>query len=90
MDVLQKAQAPPKPALSFSVQSVNPHLKKQEENENFSEKQLNKPKKHLETIEEMWDFLTLREKKNIIRDLIEKIVLTPSDVSIHYRFDFDK
>ena len=33
LDVLQKAQAPPKPALSFSVQSVSPHLKKQEENQ---------------------------------------------------------
>ncbi len=68
-------------------------LIKEEENEKkqtFSEKQFNKAKKQLETIEEMWDFLTIRERRNIIKNLVEKIVLTPSNVSIHYCFDFYK
>jgi len=54
------------------------------------ENQLKKAKKQLETLEDAWEYMTAREKKNIIKSLVEKITINPSSVSIHYCFDFDK
>ena len=67
--------------------------KKQLEEEKISktaEKRLTAARKKLDTLEETWELMTLREQKNIIRSLIEKIVISPQNVSIHYRFDFDR
>lgn len=70
------------------------HLKeKQIQNEikNSSiEKKLSSAQKKLETIKDTWDYMTIREKRNLIRDLIEKIVVKENNISIHYKFDFEK
>ena len=56
---------------------------------NTVQKKLIEAKKTLDTLKDTWELMTLREQKNIILSLIEKIVITPENVSIHYRFDFD-
>lgn len=56
---------------------------------NTKNKKILKTKEQLDTLSKTWDLMTKREQKNIIRNLIEKIVITPHNVSIHYRFDFN-
>ena len=56
---------------------------------NTVHKKLIEAKKTLDTLKDTWELMTVREQKNIILSLIEKIVITPENVSIHYRFDFD-
>lgn len=57
---------------------------------NTIKKKIIAAKKKLDTLEDTWELMTLREQKNVIRSLIEKIVISPQNISIHYRFDFDK
>ena len=62
---------------------------KSEITSNTVQKKLIEAKKTLDTLKDTWELMTLREQKNIVLSLIEKIVITPENVSIHYRFDFD-
>lgn len=54
------------------------------------EKKILYARKKLDTISETWELMTVREQKNVIRSLIERIVISPHNVSIHYRFEFDR
>ncbi len=73
-----------KKELDFALKQID-----EEKLSKTEQKRLIDAKKKLDTLKETWEFMTLREKKNIIRSLIEKIVISPESVSIHYRFDFE-
>ncbi len=67
-------------------------IEKQKEDEikhSLTQKRYTKAKKQLDTLEDVWELMSLRERKNVIRELIERIELKNNDISIHYRFDFD-
>lgn len=68
-------------------------IDKQIENEkkhNTAHKKLLAAKKQLDTLADTWELMSARERRSVIRSLIEKIVISPNNVAIHYRFDFDK
>lgn len=65
------------------LEQIEKKLKKEEERKNISEK-ISQKKKSLENIEDLWPSLTLKEKKDIIRLVVEKIIITDENVEIVY------
>lgn len=84
-DVLLKTINEVKEELTLKEKQIQSEIKNK-----TIEKKINLAKKKLDTIEDTWDYMTIREKRNLIRDLIEKIVVSNYNISIHYKFDFEK
>lgn len=43
-------------------------------------------RKTLSTIKETWDYMDAKEKKNIVRSCIDKVVITDNNVEVYYKF----
>lgn len=48
--------------------------------------QMEQTKEMLSNISGMWEYMTFREKQNIIRNAVEKVVITGDAVDIYYKF----
>jgi len=68
------------------LSSAEEHLKKQREC-GESEKQKSAAVEKLTDVKNSWEYMTFNEKQNIIRQSIEKIVITDDRADIYYRFD---
>ncbi|MDR2558292.1 MAG: recombinase family protein [Oscillospiraceae bacterium] len=77
------------------IETINEHKKQlldiqrqieveQERNE-ISDK-IEKVKKSLTTLKETWEYMTLDERKNLIRGCVEKIVITADNIEVFYKF----
>lgn len=68
-------------------------VRRQAENElrlSAEEKRISGTRKKLEALSELWEHMNIRERRGILRELIEKVVLLPSGAEIHYKFDITK
>lgn len=61
-----------------------------ESKNNTIKNKIKKTKKQIKDLKNSWEYMTPGEKREIIRSLIEKIILKPNGAEIYYRFDFDK
>ena len=57
-------------------------LEQEKENQTIEKSEL---KKTLDSLNEMWDYLSLSEQQNIIRIIVEKITITDQNIEINYR-----
>lgn len=61
--------------------------KQEEEKErNFWSKNIERTKKELKALSDIWEFMTITEKRNAIRSLIDKIIVTHDRIEIKYKF----
>ncbi len=67
-----------------SLDSVKAQINREEKQQLLS-KRSKELKKQLSTLRESWEYMTLREQKNIVSDCIEKIVVNNNDVKIYYK-----
>ncbi len=67
-----------------SLDSVKSQINREEKQQLLS-KRSKELKKQLSTLRESWEYMTLREQKNIVSDCIEKIVVNNNDVKIYYK-----
>ena len=66
------------------LEQIAKQIKSEEERNLLTAKVLEK-KKSIEHISDVWDGMTLQEKKKIIRSVVEKVVVTGDKVEVHYQ-----
>lgn len=57
-----------------------------EEEKSILANKINSTKQILKTLKETWDYMTDKEKKNVIRSCIDKIVITDNNIDVFYKF----
>jgi site-specific DNA recombinase len=43
--------------------------------------------RHIENLSQVWDILTFQQRQHILRQLVDRIVLTDGDIQIYYQFE---
>lgn len=59
-----------------------------EKKNNTLKNELNHTKERIKTLEQSWNFMTALEKRELLRSIVEKIVINPDGAKIYYKFDF--
>lgn len=62
---------------------------KSETKNNTIKNKINHTKKQIETLEQSWEYMSQKEKRELIRSIVEKIIIKPNGAEIYYRFDLD-
>ena len=57
-----------------------------EQNKNEITNKIYQTRRTLKNLSEMWEYMTFNERQNLIRNVVEKIVITDDNVEIFYRF----
>ncbi|MCL2077784.1 MAG: recombinase family protein [Oscillospiraceae bacterium] len=72
--------------LRKQLTGIQEQIKREQERSAISG-QIQNINKTLTTLKETWEYMTVQERKNIIRNCLNKIIITDKQVEIFYKFD---
>lgn len=76
--------------LNASIDEVKRELKNatdallNEESKKTKERANEHKRRKLETLSDTWELMTKKEQRNVVRSLVDKVILTPNEVKIEY------
>ncbi len=71
------------------LQSISDEIKRENKN-SVGRKRLDELKEKFSDISNCWDYLSDMERQALIRDCVEKIIISNDDIEIKYKFNFAK
>ncbi len=81
-EMLREAIAAQKKTLAALTEQI-----RDEQNVQKKAEEINKTRREIGEIRESWPYLSMREKKKVVRSCVEKIVITDDVVDVYYTFE---